>query len=85
MSRESRKRQRKARVQMERANPKPPTIIPWKAARNPDTRWLNLSARGGHRLSYTPVGHKVDVDLDDATAPFALALAIVGVDQGQDN
>lgn len=80
MSRESRKRQRKARVREERANPKPPTVIPWKAARNRDTRWQCLSTRGGHTLSYTPVGPGVPVDLDDPAAAHTLALTVTSGD-----
>lgn len=82
MSRESRKRDRKARVREERANPKPETVIPWKAARNPDTRWQGMTARGGQRVSFTPVGEKIPVDLADPTAPFTLALSIVGSREG---
>jgi hypothetical protein len=83
MSRESRKKSRKARVREERVNPKPSTIIPWKAARNPDTRWQSMTARGGQRVSFTPVGEKIPVDVTDPTAPFTLALSIVGSRNGE--
>jgi hypothetical protein len=76
VSREARKRERKARVREERANPREKPNLPWKVGRDPATRWQNLSARGGQKISYLPVGQKVEVDLDDPTAPFALALSL---------
>jgi len=72
MSRESRKRARKER----NALPRNPKVDPVKASRNRDTRWQNLTARGGIRISLVPVGEKIPVDLDDPAAPFALALRL---------
>ena len=75
MSREHRKAKRKARVRAERLNPTPPVVIPEKAARDPATRWLNLSARRTPVLSLRPVGAAIPVDLDSPDAPVALHLA----------
>lgn len=75
MSREARKRERKARNNAERTNPTPTPILPWKAARDPNTRWQNLTARGGRVLSFSSVGAKIPVDLDDPAAPHTLAMA----------
>lgn len=76
MGRESRKAQRKARRSLERSTP--PTPISALEGRDPSTRWRNLTARGGQRLSFVSVGPKVSVDLDDPSAPFALALSLAG-------
>jgi hypothetical protein len=75
MSRDKRKKARKARRAHERAHPKPMT--PRTETRDPRTRWTNLSARGGLTLSFRPVGDPIPVDLDDPAAPFALHLAAV--------
>jgi hypothetical protein len=84
MSREQRKKQRKARNAEIRANPPAPVIDPVLAARDPATRWTNLTARGGAKISLVPVGPRIPVDLDDPTAPVALALHLTqgsGVDE----
>jgi hypothetical protein len=85
VSREARKRERKARVREEGANPQEKPDMPWKVGRDPATRWQNLSARGGQKLSYLPVGQKVAVDLDDPTAPQALALSFSSLEDSEEN
>jgi hypothetical protein len=74
MSREQRKKHRKARNAERRAHPPTPKVDPVLAARDPSTRWANLTARGGARLSLVSVGPRIPVDLDDPTAPMTLAL-----------
>ncbi len=83
MSRESRKRERKARVAEKARQEKPD--MPWKVGRDPATRWQNLSARGGQKLSYRPAGQKIAVDLDDPTAPLALALSFSSSENSDEN
>lgn len=85
MSREARKRERKARVLAEKANPQEKPDMPWKVGRDPATRWQNLSARGGQKLSYRPAGQEVAVDLDDPTAPLALALSFSSSEFSDEN
>ncbi len=76
MSRENRKRARKARRAHERANPPPPTVR--VETRDPRTRWASLTARGGHSLGFRPVGAPIPVDLDNPDAPLTLHLAAHG-------
>lgn len=78
MSREHRKHKRKARNAELRDNPPKPSVIPALAARDPSTRWSNLTARGGVRMSLVPVGPRIPVDLDDAAAPATLTLSVTG-------
>jgi len=61
MSREHRKHKRKARNAELRDNPPKPSVIPALAARDPSTRWSNLTARGGVRMSLVPVDRMAPV------------------------
>lgn len=45
------------------------------------TRWQNLTARGGLRISFVPVGPKIPVDFSDPMAEHALALSLVQKDE----
>ncbi len=86
----ARKRERKARnaaIRRGEGPPRRPTYpldpadhedvhgpIRW---RDPRTRWLYLSARGGARLSFVPTSLTVPVNMDSPEAPEALRKAVV--------
>ena len=44
--------------------------------RDPRTRWLGLSTRGGHSLSFRPTGLVVPVDCEASDAPERFAEAV---------
>lgn len=46
--------------------------------RNPRTRWLNLTPRGGHTMSFIPTGVTVPIDLDAPGAENTLVSALAG-------
>ena len=50
--------------------------------RRDGTRWANLSARGGLKMSFTGSGKRIPVDFDDPAAEHALALSVVPEAQG---
>lgn len=75
-----RRRARKKRRQAQRAT------ATWYEARettpnetrNPRTRWLNMTAKGGRTMSFIPTGFTVPIDLDAPDAENTLVLAVAG-------
>ena len=50
--------------------------------RDPRTRWLNLTARGGLRLGWRGTGRRIRVEMDE-TAPAQLLASIGPMAQGE--
>lgn len=83
-----RKRLRKARRQAQKAEDAwyedRGLVLPRNrnTERRDGTRWANLSARGGLKVSFKGSGKRIPVDFDDPAAEHALALSVVPEAQG---
>ena len=80
MARKSKTRRRARRLRRAAQRDNEPTAPTSSGSelRDPRTRWLNLSARGGHTISFIPTGVTVPIDFDAPDAENTLVSALAG-------
>lgn len=78
MARKSKSRRRARRLRRAAQLANKPTAPTRRGSelRDPRTRWQNLTARGGHTISFTPTGFTVPIDLDARNAENTLVSAL---------